>query len=211
MEPTTWGLIAAGAFVVLLLLLVVVVRARGRRRAAGRSAQLKDRFGPEYDRAVADQGRDEAEAELEGRVDRYQRSTTRPLPREERRRALQRWSELQAAYVDDPRVAIQRAEALLRRILDERKMPADRLDDRVTAAAFIRPGLADQYRRAHQVFIDVESERTGPGDEHDQRMAFLVYRELVVEHTREPSGDHVEIIDEVRVVDLPAATEQPTG
>ena len=29
-------------------------------------------------------------------------------------------------------------------------------------------------------------------------MAFLVYRELVLEHTLEPSGDHVEIIDEVR-------------
>ena len=211
MEPSTWGIIAAGAVVVVLLLLVLVVRARRRGRAAGRSAELKDRFGPEYDRAVEDRGRDEAEAELEGRVDRYQRTATRPLPREERRRALQRWGELQAAYVDDPRVAIQRAETLFRRILDERQMPADRLDDRVTAAAFVRPGLADQYRRAHQVFIDVEAERTGPGDEHDQRMAFLVYRELVLEHTREPSGDHVEIIDEVRVVaDVPVTSGQPS-
>jgi FtsZ-interacting cell division protein ZipA len=210
MEPITWALVAAGA-VVLLLLLVLAVRARRRRRVAGRSAALRERFGPEYDRAVADRGRDDAEADLETRVDRYRRAPARPLPRDARRQAMQRWSELQAAYVDDPRVAIQRAEALLRQILDEREMPADRLDDRVTAAAFVRPGLADQYRHAHQVFVDVEAERTGPSDEHDQRMAFLVYRELVLEHTREPSGDHVEVIDEVRVADIPVTTGQPAG
>ena len=72
----------------------------------------------------------------------------------------------------------------------------------------MRPGLADQYRRAHQVFIDVEAERTGPGEEHDLRMAFLVYRELVVDHTREPAGDHVDVIDQVRV-DRPVTTGQP--
>ena len=197
MEPITWGLVAAGA-VVLVLLVVLAVRARSRRRAAAHTHDLRDRFGPEYDRTVADRGRDEGERELEGRVDRYRRSPARPLPTDERRRALASWSELQAAYVDDPRVAIQRAEALLRRILDEREVPSDRLDDRVTAAAFVRPGLADQYRKAHQVFIEVEAERTGPADEHDQRMAFLVYRELIVDHTREAAGSdgHVRVIDD---------------
>ena len=74
-------------------------------------------------------------------------------------------------------------------ILDEREVPSDRLDDRVTAAAFIRPGLADQYRHAHQVFVDIESEKSDPSHEHDQRMAFLVYRELIVEHTKTTSAD----------------------
>jgi len=195
MEPTTWAIVAAGA-VVLLLLLVLGLRARRRRRAAARSHELRDRFGPEYDRTVAARGRSDGETELEERVDRYRRSPARPLHPDARRQARERWSELQAAYVDDPRVAVQRAEALLRTILDEREMPSDRLDDRVTAAAFVRPGLADQYRRAHQVFVEIESERSDASHEHDQRMAFLVYRELIVEHTRPPAGDDgLEVVD----------------
>jgi hypothetical protein len=195
MDSTTWA-IAAAAAVVLILLIALAIRARHRRRAAARSSELRDRFGPEYDRTVAAQGRDDAESDLEERVDRYRRSPARPLHPDARRRAMERWSELQAGYVDDPRVAVARAESLLRSILDEREMPSDRLDDRVTAAAFIRPGLADQYRRAHQVFVEIESERADPSHEHDQRMAFLVYRELIVEHTRPAAGD-----DELEVVE----------
>ena len=183
MEPIAWGIVAAGA-VVLLLLLVLALRARRRRRAAARSGGLRERFGPEYERLVADRGRDETETELERRVERYQRSPARPLSGDDRQQVLSRWSELQAGYVDDPGIAIQRAEVLLRTILDRRELGADRVDDRVTAAAFIRPGLADQYRRAHQVFVDVEGDKAGTDREHDLRMAFLVYRELVLAHSK---------------------------
>jgi hypothetical protein len=121
---------------------------------------------------------------------------------------LERWSELQAAYVDDPNVAIQRAEVLLRTILDRRELGADRVDDRVTAAAFIRPGLADQYRRAHQVFVDVEGDKAGSEREHDLRMAFLVYRELVLAHTQ---GAEDELEAELRVADIPIVTGEPVS
>jgi hypothetical protein len=195
MEPITWAFVAAGA-VVLLLLIALAVRARRRHQAAARTNELRERFGPEYDRTVEAQGRNDGESNLEDRVERYRRSPARPLHPDARQAARARWSELQAAYVDDPRVAVQRAESLLRSILDEREMPSDRLDDRVTAAAFIRPGLADQYRHAHQVFVDIESEKSDPSHEHDQRMAFLVYRELIVEHTKSTSSD-----DELPVIE----------
>jgi hypothetical protein len=198
MEPIAWAIIAAAA-VVLLVLLVLSLRARRRRRAAARSGELRERFGPEYERLVADRGRDDGEAELERRVKRYQQTSARPLNGDDRQEILSRWSELQAGYVDDPNVAIQRAEVLLRTILDRRELGADRLDDRVTAAAFIRPGLADQYRRAHQVFVDVEADRAGSDREHDLRMAFLVYRELVLAHSQSGAD---EIEDELRVADL---------
>jgi hypothetical protein len=198
MEPIAWGAIAAGA-VVLLLLLVLTVRARRRRKAAARSGELHERFGPEYERLVADRGRDQTEVELERRVERYQRSPARPLSSDDRQQTLSRWSELQAGYVDDPGIAIQRAEVLLRTILDRRELGADRVDDRVTAAAFIRPGLADQYRRAHQVFVDVEADRAGADREHDLRMAFLVYRELVLAHSKAADD---ELPDNFVVADL---------
>jgi hypothetical protein len=207
MEPIAWG-IAAGAAVLLLVLVVLALRARRRRRAAARSGELRDRFGPEYERMVADRGRDDGEQELERRVERYQRTPARPLSTDDRHQVLTRWSELQAGYVDDPSVAIQRAEVLLRTILDRRELGADRLDDRVTAAAFIRPGLADQYRRAHQVFVDVEGDKAGADREHDLRMAFLVYRELVLEHTR-LAGDDLDIVEDGHVADLPVTTGQP--
>jgi hypothetical protein len=206
MEPIHWALIAAGA-VVLLLLIALAIRARRRRQAKVRSGELRDRFGPEYERTVDDRGRDDGERELESRVERYRRSPARPLTPEDRRQVMTRWSELQASYVDDPRVAIQRAEVLLRTILERREVPYDRVDDRVTAAAFIRPGLADQYRRAHQVFVDVEADRAGPEHEHDQRMAFLVYRELILDYTRErvseePQEEETEVQPEVEMNDL---------
>lgn len=194
MEPLTWA-VAAAVAVVLLLILVLAVRARRRRRAAARSGELRERFGPEYERLVADRGRDDGETELERRVERYQRSPARPLSGDDRQEVLGRWSELQAAYVDDPHVAIQRAEVLLRTILDRRELGADRVEDRVTAAAFIRPGLADQYRRAHQVFVDVEADRADADREHDLRMAFLVYRELVLAHTRGSADDELHVAD----------------
>jgi len=207
MEPIAWAIVAAAA-VVLLLLIALVVRARRRRKAAARSGELRERFGPEYERMVADRGRDVGETELERRVERYQRSPARPLGHDDRRQVLSRWSELQAAYVDDPNIAIQRAEVLLRTILDRRELGADKLDDRVTAAAFIRPGLADQYRRAHQVFVDVEADRATPEREHDLRMAFLVYRELVLAHT---DGGADELEDELRVADLDVRTGEPVA
>jgi hypothetical protein len=121
---------------------------------------------------------------------------------------LGRWSELQAAYVDDPNIAIQRAEVLLRTILDRRELGADKVDDRVTAAAFIRPGLADQYRRAHRVFVDVEADKATPDREHDLRMAFLVYRELVLAHT---DGAEDDLEDELRVADLDVRAGEPVA
>ena len=202
MEPIAWGIVAAGALV-LLLLVALAVRARRRRRVAARSGELRERFGPEYERLVADRGRDETETELERRVERYQRSPARPLSSDDRQQVLSRWSELQAAYVDDPGVAVQRAEVLLRTILDRRELGADRVDDRVTAAAFIRPGLADQYRRAHQVFVDVEADRAGADREHDLRMAFLVYRELVLAHAKAVDDD---LEEQLRVSDIPVVT-----
>jgi hypothetical protein len=187
MEPVAWAVVA-GAAVLALLLLLLATRARRRRRASARSGELRDRFGPEYERTITTRGRDQGERDLEARVERYRRHPARPLSAEDRRQVVSRWGELQAAYVDDPGVAIQRAEVLLRTILDRREVPSDHVDDRVTAAAFVRPDLAEEYRKAHQVFVDVEAGRSSPQREHDRRMAFLVYRHLILDHSREPEA-----------------------
>ena len=50
METWEWVALAAGIAVVLLVLLALVAWMRGRRRRA----QLKERFGSEYDRTVSD-------------------------------------------------------------------------------------------------------------------------------------------------------------
>lgn len=179
METWMWAAIVAGV-VLLVLLVVAVIRHRHRARAAARSEELRNRFGNEYDRTVDARGREEAETALEDRASRYQQAPVRPLDERTRTDLHRRWAAIQAEYVDDPRVAVARANRLFRTVLERRGVPSDRLDDRVTAAAFVRPELAEQYRLAHDVYVEIEAERAGPEHEHDERRAFLVYRELVL-------------------------------
>jgi hypothetical protein len=135
----------------------------------------------------------------------------RPLTADERTRVTSQWYELQGAYVDDPRVAVHRADTLLRHVLDLRGVPNDRLDDRAAAAAFVRPALAEQYRLAHDVFVDIESEKPdGPASERDQRRAFLVYRELVMGFAQ-PDEDEFAEPEEHVVADLRVMTGQPVA
>src|SRR5689334_11598057 len=74
---------------------------------------LKERFGPEYDRAVRDHGGEsKAAAALAKRQQRASQYKIRPLSTRERQEFEANWRGTQALFVDDPRGAVRDADAL---------------------------------------------------------------------------------------------------
>ena len=86
-----------------------------------RSAELRQRFGPEYERAVEQHGeRRAAEADLRRRLDRRRSSDVRELEPEERERLTARWQVVQAGFVDDPQGSVAEAARLVDEAMAER-------------------------------------------------------------------------------------------
>jgi len=88
-----------------VIVAVVVVAVLGAAVAGWRkhrSRSLREGFGPEYERAVAESPtRREAEAELDERRKRHDELDLRPLSAEQARGYAGRWSGIQERFVDD--------------------------------------------------------------------------------------------------------------
>src|SRR3954464_1681727 len=119
-----WVLIAIAVVVVIA---VVVWQALARRRRG----RLQEHSGPEYERTVgrADSRRD-AEAELQAREERRQQFEIRPLSQAARDGYLQKWEQVQAQFVDDPRGAVADADSLIQSVMAERGYPVDDFEQR---------------------------------------------------------------------------------
>src|SRR5436190_1176670 len=90
-----------------------------------KTRKLRNKFGPEYDRLV-DQERgnaSRAESILEQRQKRVSKLNIVPLSREECDRFAADWRVVQEKFVDDPRMAVSEADALVNRALQGRGYP----------------------------------------------------------------------------------------
>ena len=171
--------------ILVLVLLVIAVLVAGvvatmRRRA------LRDRFGPEYDRTVADApSKREAEAELSARRKRREELDIQPLSQSARDRYASRWKDTQARFVDDPEEAVGEADALIQQVMRERGYPVEDFDQRTADVSVDHPDVVNNYRAAHG--ISVANER-GNATTDDLRQAMVHYRALFVEllEEREP-------------------------
>src|SRR2546425_2288560 len=83
--------------VIIVIAAAVVLGAGVMALRARRTRNLKDQFGPEYDRVAADApSRREAEAELREREQRHEQFRLRPLERRKADQYRSRWQNLQA-------------------------------------------------------------------------------------------------------------------
>jgi hypothetical protein len=99
------------AIAVVLVLLATVFIARQRR-----SQQLREGFGPEYERVLAERGEQRAaEAELAERRERRDTFEIRELEPSVRADYLERWKWTQRRFVDEPTVAAGEADRLVTR------------------------------------------------------------------------------------------------
>jgi hypothetical protein len=143
METWEWIVLGTG-IAILVLLALAFARIRQRR------AHLKDRFGPEYQRAVAGAGVSAAERRLTEAEHERKELAVRELPTAARQRYLEEWRQAEARFVSDPRDAASAAERLVGRLLVERGYPEDaELEHRLALVAVDHPDAVEHYRRAH--------------------------------------------------------------
>lgn len=187
MNQTDWIIVA----VVVVAIILVAGFVWSRRR---RSEHLRDQFGPEYDRAVEASGdRSKAEAELAEREKRVQKLNIRPLEPAERREFLERWSDVQARFVDDPARAVAFADALLGEVMKARGYPVSDFEQRAGDISVDHPIVVEHYRTAHDIAVRHEH---GQASTEDLRQAMIHYRAL---------------FDNLVGADAPAAREPETA
>jgi hypothetical protein len=151
MDPL-WLAVAAG---VLLLVIVTIVVALVRRRR--RRAQLQDRYGPEYRRAVDEAGsRRAADRELREREERRRSFELHPLSQDQRDRFRARWEDLQASFVDSPAATVRRADELIDDVADEVGYPKADREQRMADLSVDHPATIDEYRKGRPNDPDAE-------------------------------------------------------
>ena len=103
---------------ILVIVIVVVLLLVGAAVFLSRRRALRSRFGPEYDRVVAEQdSRSAAERELRERERRHAELELRPLDPASRERYVRSWEEIQVRFVDEPRGAVEDADALVATVM----------------------------------------------------------------------------------------------
>lgn len=145
--------------------------------AKRRSAALRDHFGPEYDRTVAETGsRRASEAELRRRQKQRNELDIRELSPADRNRFQASWDQVQRGFVDDPNRALHDADRLVVDIMRTRGYPVDDFDRRAEDISVDHPEVVLHYRAARSVH---DGSITGPVDTERQRLAVTSYRSLV--------------------------------
>lgn len=189
MPSWVWVVIAIAVVAVVAL---AVVGARKRSNAA-----LRDRFGPEYDRAVENNGdQRSAEAELRARERRRAEFDVKPLPEDTRLLFAGEWRELQERFIDEPEGAAGAADTLITRVMEARGYPMRDFDSQVELVSVDHPDTVENYRFAHAV---QQRAQTGQASTEDLREALLRYRSLFDDLLR-PEGDSATVpADEARL------------
>jgi hypothetical protein len=174
----TWAWILIAVVVVAVIAFVAVaIRQR-------RTTELRQRFGPEYDRAVdAREDRRAAEAELREREKWRAQLDITPLPEEMRVRYAQEWDDLQERFVDQPPEAVVAADRLIYSVMEARGYPVGDFDAQAELVSVDHPQVVENYRHAHGVHQHVQQAST-----EDLREAFVRYRSLFDELLLDDEG-----------------------
>jgi FtsZ-interacting cell division protein ZipA len=137
--------IVVAAVVIIALVAVVVTR-------RNKSSHLREKFGPEYDREVADRPRREAERELAEREKEHAKLDIKALDPQARERYTAEWKSVQEQFVDRPVPAVQEADRLVTALMAERGYPTEGShEDRVRHLSVEHASTLDHYRAAHEV------------------------------------------------------------
>ena len=141
-----------------------------------RSEQLRERFGPEYERTVHDVGDvRKAEASLAARARRVAAFHIRPLNPDEADRYTASWQRVQNQFVDDPGRAISEADKLVGEVMTARGYPVGEFDQRVEDISVDHPDVVMNYRAAREIAVHHSQ---GHADTEDLRQAMVHYRAL---------------------------------
>lgn len=183
-NTTTLWIVVAVAAVAIVLIAVFAAR----HRARVRSAELREHFGPEYDRALEESSSAaQAERELAARARRVAHFRFHELSAADRARFTTSWNRIQIRFVDDPAVAVASADELINEVMRARGYPTESFEQRVADLSVEHPIVVQHYRAAHALS---ESSRNGQINTEDLRQAVVHYRFLFADLLEEvaPTG-----------------------
>jgi len=141
-----------------------------------RRTLLRERFGPEYDRAVRDAGSAEkAESMLAERTRRVKTLKIHPLSPEQADTFAREWHRVQAMFVDDPDGAVAAADRLVTEVMTARGYPIEDFEARAADLSVQHPRVIENYRTARA--LSTKRER-GEAATEELRQAVVNYRTL---------------------------------
>lgn len=186
----------AGIVILVIVLLVVLFAAGWYFGGQARSRRLRGKFGPEYDRRLAEaENRRVAERELAEREKRHAQLDLRPLSDEAKARHTARWTEVQERFVDEPREAVVEADELVHAVMRERGYPMEGFDQQAADLSVEHATAVSNYRDGHE--IRARHDQAGT---EDLRVALVHYRTVFQDLVGTKSGRTTE-------ADVPAARE----
>lgn len=178
---TVWAL--AGLAIVALMIIVVVA---SRHRARTRRAELRSKFGPEYDRAVEEYGQAQADRELASREQRVQKLQGRELSAADRARFMASWASIQQQFVDDPGVAVSGANELINQLMRALGYPTEHFEQRVADLSVDHAPVVQHYRAAKAL---ADANRNGQVNTEELRQAVVHYRVLFADLLNETKAE----------------------
>lgn len=160
------GLIIALIVIVAVAVVAAALILLARRPQGGRT--LRRRFGPEYDRAVAQHDGDAraAERDLAERVKRHGALREQPLEPAARDEYAARWGAVQERFVDSPQEAVAEADRLVAELAGARGFPdGERYEEQLDALSVHHGHHVHGYRRVHQATYAPASDAHGGTEE----------------------------------------------
>jgi hypothetical protein len=182
-DPTVlWTIVALIAAAIVTFFAIL----SSQRRARMRSAALRQRFGPEYDRAVEEFGSPvRAERQLAARARRVEHIRLHELSEADRARFATAWSNTQVQFVDDPAGAVMGAHELIKEVMRARGYPVEDFEQRVADLSVDHATVVQHYRAARAL---AESNRAGEANTEELRQAVVHYRALFADLLQEPGS-----------------------
>ena len=168
--------------VIAVVVVAAVIAAVYLAQARARTRRLRQRFGPEYDRVLRNEGgRAAAERELRSREQRHEELELRELDPRRREEYHDQWVRVQERFVDAPEAAVGQADGLVTVVMGERGYPThgfEDFEDKVAHLSVEHGRTMEHYRRAHAISGRAASEEAST---EDLRQAMVHYRALFEE------------------------------
>ncbi|MFJ3668154.1 hypothetical protein ACIPSE_17110 [Streptomyces sp. NPDC090106] len=198
---------STGVIIALIVIVAAVIAGAflfARRAPGGRD--LKRRFGPEYERAVArhDGDTQAAERELGELVSRHGSLRERELEPARRQMYEARWTAAQERFVDSPRDALGEADRLLAEVARDRGFPDGEHEEQVAALSVHHADHVHGYRLAHRA---ARSQEDGEGRTEEMRTAMVEARALFQDLLGRPARRRGPSRDEARGEERASASD----
>jgi len=168
-DSETLMLVGMGVVVVLLGLAAWAYTSRRRR------VNLRERFGPEYQRTVETVGPARADTVLQERAERVSRFNLRKLTQAQADAFAREWRRIQARFVDNPDDAVGEADQLVTQVMTARGYPLEDFDRRADDVSVDHPVVVQNYRTARALAL---RRQRGEAGTEEMRQAVVNYRAL---------------------------------